>query len=77
MVDDWHSFGAEFFEASVESFFVFVVSAGATIVQDFGSLEARFNVGLGNIEKNGGFDIVATTGGGIHYNGFFARPTTN
>ena len=49
MLEDGESLGAELFEASAESFNVFVVFAVATIAKSFGGVEAGFNIGFGDI----------------------------
>lgn len=77
MLEDGKSFLVEFLEAGLENGEIFVVFAGAAVIENFGFLETTFNIGFGDIEDDGGFDFVAGTCGDRHDLVFFAVPAAD
>lgn len=76
-LEDWESFGTELLEASLENLKILVILAVAAIIENFGFMEAFFNIGFGNIENDGGFDFMTGAGGDGHDLIFFAGPAAN
>lgn len=70
-------FFAEFLETGVESGEILVVLARAAIVDGFGGFEATFDIGFGDVEDNGGFNVVVGLSGSGDNRIFFAVPATD
>ncbi len=77
VLNNWESFFAEFFETIMKNFQIFIISALATVIEDFSFVEAFLDVSFGNIEDNCSFNFMAGASGNGHDLVFFAIPTTD
>ena len=75
--DDGEGFVAEFGEAVTKDLHVAIVGAGATVAENLGGFEARFDIGFGNVQNDDSLDVVAGGGSGKQNLVFFARPTSD
>ncbi len=61
----------------MEGLKVFVIGAIATVVEDFGGVEAFLNIGFANIKDDDGFDFVTGARGDRHNLVFFTLPAAD